>query len=66
VDGPAWLLISSMPQDLWMQLRGIVKQALKQSVTSIDRELRGYGCASALTLHGCAGRLAARAGVVRP
>lgn len=45
VDGPAWMTISQMPQDLWLQLRSIIKQALKQSVSSIDRELDGYGCA---------------------
>lgn len=44
VDGPAWMTITQMPQDLWLQLRSIIKQALKQSVTSIDRELDGYGC----------------------
>lgn len=53
VDGPAWMVISSMPQDLWMQLRGIIKQALKQSITSIDRELAGFGCVLAAPTQSC-------------
>lgn len=44
VDGPAWMTITQMPADLWLQLRSIIKQALKQSVMSIDKELDGYGC----------------------
>ena len=44
VDGPAWMIISQFPPDLWLQLRSVMKQALKQSVASVDQELRGYGC----------------------
>lgn len=44
VDGPAWMLISQFPPDLWLQLRSVMKQALKQSVASVDQALLGYGC----------------------
>jgi hypothetical protein len=53
VDGPAWMTITQMPSDLWMQLRSIIKQALKQSVASIDRELDTYGCAVCHVLSLC-------------
>lgn len=46
VDGPAWLLISQLPADLWPQLRAVMKQALKQSVANVDKELDGFGYAS--------------------
>eukprot|EP00892_Ulva_mutabilis_P007514 jgi/Ulvmu1/5134/UM021_0151.1 len=43
VDGPAWMLISQFPSDLWLQLRALMKQALKQSVASVDQAVHGYG-----------------------
>jgi len=46
VDGPAWLLISQLPADLWPQLRSVMKQALKQSVANVDKELSGFGYGS--------------------
>ena len=45
VDGPGWLVMSKMPTDLWVQLRAIVKQALKHGVATVESELKGYGCA---------------------
>lgn len=44
VDGPGWLVITQMPTDLWMQLRSIVKHALKHGVATVETELKGYGC----------------------
>ena len=52
VDGPGWLVITKLPTDLWVQLRAIVKQALKHGVTTVDAELEGYGCVT-LHLHNC-------------
>lgn len=46
-DGPGWLVIQELPPDLWARLRVIVRQALKHSVTTMDKELRGYGCGPA-------------------
>ena len=52
VDGPAWMLISQLPSDLWPQLRSLMKQALKRSVASVDQELSGFGYGRALMLCG--------------
>lgn len=45
VDGPAWMLISELPADLWPQLRAVMKQALKQSISNVDQALSGFGYA---------------------
>jgi hypothetical protein len=44
VDGPGWLVITELPTDLWARLRAIVKQALKQNVTTVSARLKGFGC----------------------
>lgn len=45
VEGPTWEVLSQLPEELWTQLRQIVKNAISSAVARLDGKLTGYGCA---------------------
>jgi hypothetical protein len=47
VEGPTWEVLTLNPDDLWVQLRQIVKNGISSAVQRLDAKLTGYRCSAA-------------------